>query len=233
MSARLRAGVIAAGQGARLRASGPLKPLVDVGGRPLIARVLASIAEAGASDVAIIINDTSTAIRDRMSAERWPFRIQWIVRTTPSSMHSFLLVLETLAGQGNDPVLISTVDTLAPPGTFARFVAEARAHDADVTLALTSLVDDEKPLRVAVDGRRVTAIGAAAAASPLATAGYYFVSPRVLGEADAARRDELPALRAFLSRLLERGYRIDGATMPGSIDVDRPADVAAAERMLR
>src|SRR5258706_193206 len=57
----LRAGVIAAGRGDRLRqADQTLKPLVRVGGRTLIERVLASIAEAGASEVVVIINEEST-----------------------------------------------------------------------------------------------------------------------------------------------------------------------------
>lgn len=229
--APVRAGIIAAGLGERLKASGPMKPLVPVLGRPLIDRVLEAIGDAGATEAVVIINEASTAIRDHVAAAEWPFAIRWIVRTTPSSMHSFLLVLEALGG--DQPVLLSTVDTLAPPGAFGEFVRAAREGDADVTLALTRLVDDEKPLRVVLEGRRVTAMGDAAAGSPLATAGYYFVHPRVLREADLARRDQVPALRAFLSRLVARGYRVDGIIMPDSIDVDRPADVAAAEQLLR
>ena len=42
-------------------------------------------------------------------------------------MHSFLRVVETLAAGGDEgPFLVSTVDTVAPPGAFARFAAEAR-----------------------------------------------------------------------------------------------------------
>lgn len=227
----VRAGIIAAGLGERLKASGSLKPLVPVLGRPLIDRVLDAVAGAGAGEVVVIINEASTAIRDHVAAGAWPFPIRWIVKTTPSSMHSFLLVLEALGGR--EPVLMSTVDTLAPDGAFAAFVRAAADGGADLTLALTGFVDDEKPLRVALDGRRVTALGDAAAGSPLATAGYYFVHPRVLAEAEAARRDGLTALRAFLGRLLARGYRVDGIMMPDSIDVDRPADVAAAEQLLR
>jgi NDP-sugar pyrophosphorylase family protein len=132
-------------------------------------------------------------------------------------------------------VLISTVDTVVPDGAFAEFVSAARAGDADVTLALTTLVDDEHPLRVRLDGdrRRVRAIGDAADGSPFATAGYYFVHARVLDEADLARRHGVSALRAFLGRLIERGYRIDGVVMPDSIDVDRPCDVVVAERLLQ
>jgi NDP-sugar pyrophosphorylase family protein len=149
-------------------------------------------------------------------------------------MHSFLLVLEALAGGADNRVLISTVDTVVPGGAFAAFVGAARAGDADVTLALTTLVDDDHPLRVRLDADgRVIAIGDAADGSPLVTAGYYFVHPRVLGEADRARRQGVSALRAFLGLLIERGYRIDGVVMPDSIDVDRPSDVVVAERLLQ
>jgi NDP-sugar pyrophosphorylase family protein len=230
----LRAGVIAAGAGERLAAAGSLKPLVRVGGRPLIDRVLGSIADAGATDVVVIINERSLPVRDHVSSDSWPFDIRWIVQTTPSSMHSFLLVLEALVEGADDRVLISTVDTVVPEGAFADFVGAARAADADVTLALTTLVDDESPLRVRLDGdRRVTAIGAAADGSPFVTAGYYFVHARVLNEADLARRHGVSALRAFLGRLIERDYRIDGVVMPDSNDVDRPSDVVVAERLIQ
>jgi len=234
-----RAGIIAAGHGERLRAgTGILKPLVRVEGEALIDRVLASIAEAGASDVAIIVNDASLAVRTHVSARRWPFGIDWIVETTPSSMHSFLRVLERLALTGEQsgdrgPFLISTVDTVAPPGAYARFFAEAARLDADVTLALTPTLDDDKPLLVEVDGRRVVALGDAASNATLATAGYYAVRPSILREADAARRGGAAALRVFLARLLERGYRIDGVAVAPSVDVDRPADVETAEAFLR
>jgi NDP-sugar pyrophosphorylase family protein len=229
-----KAGIIAAGHGERLRpGTGTLKPLVRVGGETLIARVLGSIADAGASEVAIIVNDESLAVRDHVAARRWPFALRWIVETTPSSMHSFLRVLETLAADGAEgPFLMSTVDTVAPPGAYARFLAATEAG-ADVTLALTPAVDDDTPLLVAVDGTRVTSLGAAAGAARLATAGYYAVRPAILREADEARRDNLTALRGFLARLLARGYRIDGVRVAESVDVDRPADVDAAEAFLQ
>ena len=63
MSAQsLRAGIIAAGRGERLKADIP-KALVRVGVRTLIEQVLTSIAEAGASEVVIIINEESQAVR--------------------------------------------------------------------------------------------------------------------------------------------------------------------------
>ena len=233
MSAPLRAGILAAGRGERLRtSSAPLKPLVTVAGETLIERVLRSIAEAGPSDVTIIINEDSRAVHDHVSRKEWPFALHWIVETTPSSMHSFLRLVEELARDGTGgPYLLSTVDTVAGPRTYAGFMKSALAGEAAMTLALTSPGDDEKPLlvRLAPGESRIETFGE----GDQATAGIYAVRSTILREAEEARRDGLDALRKFLGRLLERGYHLAGIPIAGSIDVDHPGDVAAAELFLR
>jgi NDP-sugar pyrophosphorylase family protein len=240
MRAPRRAGIIAAGRGDRLRSDADaLKPLVRVNGQALIEHVLRSLAEAAPSEVVIIVNDASLAVRDHVSAKTWPFPIQWIVETTPSSMHSFLRVVETLSGAGDGPFLVSTVDTVAPRGAYARFIHTAsRRPIADVTLAVTDPVDDDKPLLLAVgDGNRVIALGdhvdRRTVRNVYATAGYYLVRPTVLREAHAARQDGLTAMRTFFARLLDRGYSLVAVHASKSVDVDRWEDVAAAETMLR
>lgn len=236
-SGDLKAGVFAAGRGERLRAQSTLKPLVKVNGRTLIERVLTSMAEAGASDVAVIINEDSLAVRDHVVKSKWPFALRWIVETTPSSMHSFLRVVETLATEGDDgPFLLSTVDTVANSQTYAQFMSEVRQLErAVVALALTSPGNDEKPLfvRCTPGDTRVVAIGEAAARSEYATAGIYAVRASILCEAEAARRDGINALRIFLGRLLERGYYLAGIPIARSIDVDNPDDITTAENFLR
>jgi molybdopterin-guanine dinucleotide biosynthesis protein A len=236
-----------------------LKPLVPIAGRTLVERVLSSLAEAVPSEVVIIVNEASLAVRDHVSSRRWPFAVRWVVETTPSSMHSFLRVLEELAGGGDEgPFLMSTVDTIAAPGAFASFAASSRELDADVALAVAQPGDDLKPLlaRLTPGTSRIEALGdtvrlkpnapGVGRAVPLfgdmglqpsgdvwATAGYYSVRPSVLREAAAARNDQLPALRAFFGRLLDRGYRLDGVPVACAIDVDRPHDVKAAEAFLK
>jgi NDP-sugar pyrophosphorylase family protein len=233
----LRAGVLAAGRGERQRSQSTLKPLARVGGHTLIERVLNSMAEAGASEVTVIINEDSLAVRDHVSAVEWPFALRWIVETTPSSMHSFLRLVETLAADGDEgPFLLSTVDTVAGELAYAQFITEARRlNQADVTLALAPMGDDEKPLlvRTVPEHSRIVALGDAAAPSDYATAGVYAVRASILDEAEAARRDGIDALRTFLGRLLDRGYHLAGLPMARSIDVDRPADIRIAEEFLR
>jgi NDP-sugar pyrophosphorylase family protein len=234
----LRAGVLAAGRGERLRSqSNHLKPLVKVGSQTLIEHVLNSMSDAGASEVVVIINEDSLAVRDHVAAVKWPFALRWLVETTPTSMHSFLRLVETLAVDGDEgPFLLSTVDTVAGAQTYSRFIAEARRHEqAAVTLALTSPGKDEKPLfvRTAPGDARILAIGEAVAPSDYATAGLYAVRASVLQEAELARRDGVDALRTFLGRLLDRGYHLAGIPIARSIDVDRPDDIGIAEEFLR
>jgi NDP-sugar pyrophosphorylase family protein len=237
----LKAGVFAAGAGARMRAgdggSHQPKALTRVADRTLIEWILRDIDAAGAPDIVVIVNEQSIAVRDHVARVMPSRPITWIVETTPSSMHSFLRVLETLARDGDDgPFLMSTVDTIATPGTFARFVdAASRAQTADIVLAMTERIDDDHPLRMQLGsaGADGTADILSVGDGVHATAGYSFVRATLLREADAARRANLPALRAFLSRVCERGYAMRGICMPESIDVDRPSDVAAAEQLLR
>lgn len=234
----LRAGILAAGRGERLRRDGAdLKPLVKVAGEALIEHVLKSMAEAGASEVVVIINEDSHVVRDHVTSREWPFSLRWIVETTPTSMHSFLRLVEALSADGNaGPFLLSTVDTVAGAQTYSRFIAEARQlEESHFVLALTSPGDDEKPLlvRMAPGDSRVVALGEAATRSDYATAGLYSVRPVILREAEEARRDGIDSLRNFLGRLLERGYSIAGIPIPRSIDVDHPADIETAEAFLR
>jgi NDP-sugar pyrophosphorylase family protein len=234
----LRAGVLAAGRGERLRShTDHLKPLVKVGSQTLIEHVLDSMADARASEVIVIINEDSIAVRDHVAAVKWPFTLRWIVETTPTSMHSFLRLIETLAADGDDgPFLLSTVDTVAGAQTYARFITEARHLERPaVALALTSPGNDEKPLlvRTAPGDSRVVAIGEAAAPSQYATAGLYAARGSILREAEAARREGVDTLRTFLKRLLDRGYHLAGIPIACSIDVDRPGDIRAAEEFLR
>jgi len=125
---RPRVGMIAAGWGERLRghAATP-KPLVSVGGQPLIQRVLQSIEEVHPTELVCIVNEASLPVREFVQQLPLGFPVRWIVRTTPSSLHSFLAVLEALAEEDPaGPFLMTTVDTLAPRGTYRQFAEQAR-----------------------------------------------------------------------------------------------------------
>jgi hypothetical protein len=151
--------------------------------------------------------------------------IEFIVKTTPSSLASFG---EVIARHPGGRMLVSTVDAWCVEADFVRFVDAAARRPLDATvLALTPLIADEKPLRVALGaGGRVTDIGGEA--GDLVTAGIYLVPERVRELRPPAG---LPRLRDFLRWLVLSGEPVYGEIIEQVIDVDRAEDVALAETL--
>jgi NDP-sugar pyrophosphorylase family protein len=232
----MKAGLIAAGLGDRLRAAGihTPKPLVTIADRPLVDHVLDAVAAAGIDEAVCLFNaePETDAVDAHCRARARPPRLTIARRTTPSSMESLFTIAPALQ---DGPALVLTVDAVFAPSVLREFLAAARRHgDADVVLATTDFVDDDKPLFVSCTaGGRVTALGADAAGSDLVTAGFYVFAPRVFAEIDAARAAELTALRHWLAHVLRRGYRTYAVPIGKSIDVDRPADIAVADTFVR
>ena len=227
MTGPLRGGIIAAGEGRRLRADGfrAPKPLVEVAGLPLIGAVLRNFAAAGITSITIIVNESERECVEWVRARFPRLDVDFIVKTTASSLESF----REVAGRGPaGPMLVSTVDAWCAAEDFARFAARAAGRPDDATvLAVTPFVSDEKPLWATVGAAgRVEAFGEAG--SGLVTAGVYRVSDR------ARRVEAAPALgrlREYLAWLLESGEPLYGEIIETVVDVDRAEDVASAEAL--
>lgn len=222
----LRGGVIAAGDGNRLRADGyeTPKPLVRVGGVPLIEHALRNLLAAGVTAPVVIVNEAGRACVDWVRARFPDVEVEFIVKTTRSSLESFFEVSRRLpAGRS----VISTVDAWCPRQAFVGFVETAltRPPEASV-LAVTPFVADENPLWVSVDDAgRVCDLGAST--GTLVTAGIYMLSER----ARAASPPALPRLREFLKWLVRTGEPLYAESIPAVIDVDRASDVTLAEAL--
>lgn len=218
-------GVIAAGEGSRLRSFARPKPLVEVAGMPLLERVLSNFVAAGISRAAIIFNEEEEECASFARA-RFPELVKTVVvRTTPHSLESFRTIL-AVSPPGR--LLVATVDTLCATEDFVAFVRAAEAADASETvLAVTPLVADENPLWVEVreDGR-VARIGGASGSA--VTAGFYVVSERARGRTPPA---SLGRLREYLAWLCETGEPIRAVPIARAVDVDRPEDVRLAESL--
>src|SRR5437762_3587778 len=117
-------GIIAAGWGERLGQKQP-KALTQVGGKVLIDYALDGLMAAGVSQVTCIVNEAAREVPRYVGRSHQGIAMDWIIQTTPSSMHSFLIVLERLVQQGNGPFLITTVDSVCAPGAYAQFVRDA------------------------------------------------------------------------------------------------------------
>jgi NDP-sugar pyrophosphorylase family protein len=230
----MKAGIIAAGLGERLRAGGFVqpKPLVPVAGKPLIDYVLSAAADAGVTAVACIVNEESRGI-EAHCRHRWPsLQFEFVRRTTPSSMESLFALSSLLQGER---FVLLTVDAIFAPAVLRDFVAAAAARrDAHGVLAVNGFVDDEKPLWVRLGGDGIIqALGPQAHGGGLVTAGFYVFDPIIFREMAAARAQRFGALREFLGHLLASGYRLYAQLVPKTVDVDRPADIGVAEAFVR
>ena len=223
----LSGGIIAAGEGSRLRQAGWMvpKPMVPVAGVPLIESTIRNFIAAGITRLSIIVNEQERECAAWVQTRFPALELRLNVKTTASSLESFREVTrEAESGR----MLVSTVDAWCRPADFARFVDAARRRPIEATvLAVTPLVEDEKPLGAVLDADgRVLSLGGAAPA--LVTAGMYLVSER-------ARRLEPPArlgrLREQLQWLLETGEPMYGEVIETVVDVDRAEDVALAEAL--
>jgi len=222
-------GLIAAGTGSRFRQAGidTVKPLIAVGGRPLLGWSMLQFQAAGIRDITAIFNTESGPPCRRYLARSFPqMNFSITCRDTASSFESFLAVLSS--GRGGR-MLITTVDAVYLPGKIAGLLefAGGLADDAMV-LGVTAYIDDEKPLYAALDrDRRITALGAPSC--PLVTSGVYLLPCSV---ARLGQNRRFAALRAFLGFLIEQGLPAYGFDMGTSIDVDRPRDLASAEAFI-
>lgn len=220
----IRGGIIAAGHGTRLRADGyrVSKPMVPVGGRPLIDLALGRFRAAGIRRLSIIINDTSDDCREWLREHARDFDLDLMVRTTPSSYASFQTVADRLLGA---PAVITTVDAVMPVSGFCSFV-ESAAYLASnaVALGLTDHVDDENPLWATLhaDGH-IRQLGGRRGTH--ATAGLYWLPAR----RPAEPRTGFARLRDYLGWLVAQHEPVCGIVLPCVFDIDRARDIAAAE----
>jgi NDP-sugar pyrophosphorylase family protein len=224
----IRGGIIAAGEGSRLRQAGYTepKPLVPVAGTPLIERVIGNFLAAGIESLVIIFNEEGGRECERWVRSRFPdVDIEVIIKTTASSLESFLMV----AGRIKEgPALISTVDAWCSPEDCKGFVeAAARRPPESTVLAVTPFVADERPLWALLDqSGRVKSLGNDT--GTMVTAGMYLVPERVR---QLSVPKELNRLRDFLGWLVTIGEPVFGTPIETVVDVDRGEDVPLAEAL--
>jgi NDP-sugar pyrophosphorylase family protein len=227
--------ILAAGAGERLRSTvGPIpKPIVAVGGLPMLLRQARALQAAGARSIVAIVNSESAQMLAARGIEI-PAHVELCVRDTANSMESLLALGERLA---TDRFLLATVDAVVAQSELNRFAAAAAALTApdqadrcDGALALVRWRGDRRPLfaTLGADGT-IAALGAGE--SPLVTAGFYFLPRRIFDFAARARALGLDAMRRFLALLIAERVRLAGFEIDGAIDVDEGADLAAARAL--
>ncbi len=235
-------GIIAAGEGSRLVEEGVAypKPLVPLHGEPMIGRLIRIFEENGAGMISIIVNEHMTEVREYVekAAVQSPVEIKLVVKSTPSSMHSFYEISKSLRGHGR--FIVTTVDTIFHESDFSKYVEsyDLVTENVDGMMALTGYIDDEKPLYVDTDEEmNITAFLDAPDESwersrKFVSGGIYGLndsSVKVLEESLAAG---VSRMRNFQRALISAGLEVKGFDMGKIIDVDHAGDIRKAEDFL-
>jgi NDP-sugar pyrophosphorylase family protein len=229
----MKVGILAAGEGSRLRAGGVHgpKPLLAIAGVPLIGRLLQALQPLAPEEIVCIINHQGSSVADYVRQHYPTLPITFVQKDTASSYESFTVLCEHLRGA---PFLVTTVDAVFQPDFLPQFVAAAqRQPHIDMLLTLTTFIDDEKPLYVRLDAQqRICQMGEVARGSAYVTSGFYYCAPRVSAACARLAPDRVSALREFLGWLLQQGYWLQGYLAPKMVDVDRPQDIPVAEQFV-
>ena len=230
--------IIAAGEGSRLVQEGVAlpKPMVDLDGRPMIRRLIDIFSQCDARSLSVIVNEQMTDVRAYLEkiAPELPFDFHLVVKSTPSSMHSFYEVSRVLpAGK----IILTTVDTIFREPDFSRYAhafADAPA-DVDGMMAVTTFIDDEKPLYVDADPSTdmITAFrDAPTGTDRYISGGIYGLTPKAIDVLAGCMEQGISRMRNYQRALLESGLRLKAYPFDKIVDVDHAADIRTAREFI-
>ena len=231
-------GIIAAGEGSRLAGEGISlpKPLVPIEGKPMIGRLIDIFLETDAESVNVVVNDRMPEVLDYLRSRRMPegIPLNIKVKSTPSSMHTFAELASMMEGKGR--FIATTVDTIFRAEEFAQYArAFSQApQEVDGMMAMTSFVDDKKPLwiEVGADERILAFRDAAWPGARYISAGIYGLDSNAFRVLEDCLKRGVSRMRNFQRALVESGMLLKGYEMGKVMDVDHAADLVAAQRFL-
>ena len=225
--------IIAAGESSRLKAEGlkTSKSMIRVNGECLIERIIRIARHHGANRTVCIINRREPELREFLASADFGMPLKLLVKDTTSSMHSLFALAPFLT---EAPFCLAATDSVFRETEFAGFISfSLRQKNLDGVLAVTSFIDDEKPLCVSLDDeKRILAFSDSPEGAGWATGGIYYLSPRIFDLMEKARQKGISRLRNYFKVLVSEGYVFKGFAFSKIIDLDRPSDIREAERFL-
>lgn len=226
--------IIAAGEGSRLVQEGIAlpKPLVNLDGEPMIKRLIDIFLCCDAEEISIIVNAHMTEVRSYLESLVLPVPLRLTVKTTPSSMHSFYEVSRTFT---EGKFILTTVDTVFREEEFRRYARAFAADDSrDGYMAVTSFIDDEKPLYIDVDpDMRITAfLDKPFDGVKYISGGIYGLSHKALPVLEECMRQGISRMRNYQRALVGAGLNLRAWPFGKIIDVDHADDIAAARAFI-
>ena len=231
--------IIAAGDGSRLAQEGVTepKPLVKVRGERLIDRLIRIFMGNNATEIVIICNEQMSDVASHLKMIQdkglngLPVPLRFVIKSTPSSMHSFYELRNFLR---DDPFILTTVDTIFDESEFHDYVLsfqDKMAQGTDALMGVTDYIDDEKPLYVGVDNvMRINGYYDTPQADfHFISAGIYGLTAPSLNILEACIEKGESRMRNFQRALVAAGLRIEAYPLTKVFDIDHIDDIRKAD----
>ena len=226
-------GIIAAGEGSRLKAEGiqTSKPMIPIYGKPLIQWIIDTAINSGSDKIICIINEQSKDLESYLKTSDSSNIINLVIKTTESSFHS----LKELSHYLSPPFLIATADSVYRGDEFKSFIEYGmKKSNGDVIVAATDFIDDEKPLYINLDEKgRLINFDDSDNNYEFVTGGLYLFKKEIKKEIDEAMNWNIIRLRNFLRFLVQKKFRFEVFPFSKIIDVDHRSDIIKAEKVLQ
>lgn len=226
--------IIAAGEGSRLAQEGVAKPkpLVDICGEPMIGRLINLFCRCNAESISIIVNEQMTEVREYIESLSLDIPLNLVVKTTPSSMHSFF-ELSRVIPKGR--FCLTTVDTIFREQDFRPYIEAMEADERyDGMMAVTDYIDDEKPLYVQTDDDlNITAFrDERYDGARYISGGIYALNEKAINVLADCMERGVARMRNFQRALVDAGLRLKAYPMGKILDVDHAGDIEKAENFI-
>lgn len=224
--------ILAAGEGSRLAQEGVElpKPLVKVNGEAMIDRLIRVFNDCDAEDIYIITNNLTELTQEHLrQLQEKDEKIHLIVKTTPSSMHSFYELRKVM---GNGKFCLTTVDTIFRENEFKQYVQAWKNADEDGLMAVTDYIDDEKPLYIATDRQLNITAFLDDEPQPYISGGIYGLSDTSFPVIDKCISEGQSRMRNFQRQLVKDGLHLKAYPFSKILDVDHASDIEKAEAFL-
>ena len=190
-----------------------------------------------ATEIVVICNEqmSDVAIHLKMIQDKGlnglPVPLRFVVKSTPSSMHSFYELRHFLR---EDPFILTTVDTIFDESEFHDYVLSFQdkiAQGVDALMGVTDYIDDEKPLYVGVDN--VMCINGyydtPQADFHFISAGIYGLTAPSLNILEACIEKGESRMRNFQRALVAAGLQIEAYPLTKVFDIDHIDDIRKAD----
>ena len=233
----MRALVLSGGEGSRLR---PLthtsaKQLIPVANTPILFHVLEAIADAGITEVGIVVGSTADEVKAAVDdGSAWGLDVTYLHQAAPLGLaHAVLTAEEFVRGE---PFVMYLGDNVLMGG-ISRFVESFERERPDAQIFLARVAEPEHFGVAVLEGDRVVRLveKPKERLSDLALVGVYLFDDSILEAAktlEPSWRNEYEITEA-IQWLIDRGRNVRAEMVTGYWkDTGRPEDLLEANRMM-